>query len=543
MSRPNPLLLTAVLAVFAALFGGLSLAQGGLYLDTHEGDTYHLLDILYRMEQGLDPHVDFVTPLGLFAFLPIVLFMQAGLGVGMAILWAEIAIAAAMVPVVAYAAATRLPRRTAYAFGLFTIGLILAMTYGGAASGASISMHYNRWAWALAFTMLTLAILPARGSTRQTLDGILIGVLAACLLLIKITFFVCLLPPVAIALLYRGQRRAFAAAALAGLVVVAAVTAGYGLDHWLGYYNDLRIVAGSEVRPFVGVPFNQIVAGPIHVGGSILAILAVFLLRQSGRIREGLILVLLIPAFLYITYQNFGNDPKWYVFIAVLLMALRPAPGEHTVAGIDLSDGAAWLAAAAIALYFPSLFNMALSPINHAALETDRFIPMVPSRDGESDIFIRLDRANTITAEVYLDERVPVWAKYAEDAERLPPVEIGGVTFPHCEFLAGSRAFFVEIAADLERANIPEGSQFYTTDILTAIWLFGPYAPLRNGAPWYYGEFSGLENADYVLVPKCSFVSRVHRIMIDELTGAEVPLTLVRDNDLYALFEPDRGDL
>lgn len=538
MSRPNPYLLTVALAVFAALFGGLSLAQGGLYLDTHEGDTYHLLDILFRMEQGLEPHTDFVTPLGLLAFLPIVLFMQAGFGVGMSILWAEIAIAALMVPVVAYAAATRLPRRTAYAFGLFTIGLILAMTYGGSSSGASISMHYNRWAWAAAFAMLTLAVLPARGRHSQVLDGLLIGTLAAALLLIKITFFVCLLPPVTIALLWRGQRMAFGAALIAGLAVVGAVTVAYGIDHWLGYYNDLLTVTASEVRPFVGVPFNQIAAGPAHVGGTILAILTVFVLRQGGHPRTGLIVVFLIPAFLYITYQNFGNDPKWYLFLAVLLMALRPEAGARKVAGIDLHDGAAWLAVAAIALYFPSLFNMALSPVNHAALETERFVPMLPDRPEDDDILIRLDRANTITAEVYLDERVPVWAKYAEDAERLPPIEIGGVTFPHCEFLAGARAFFVEIAADLEAAGIPEGSQFYTTDILTAFWLFGPYAPLRNGAPWYYGDFSGLENADYVLVPKCSFVSRVHRIMVDELTQAQVPLTLVRNNDLYALFAP-----
>lgn len=536
MSRPNPYVLTAVLLAFVALFGGLSLAQGGLYLDTHEGDTYHLLDVLFRMKQGLDPHTDFVTPLGLLAFLPIVLFMQEGFGVGMAILWAEIAIALAMVPLVSYAAASRLPRRTAYAFGLFVVGLILAMTYGGSSSGASISMHYNRWAWALAFAMLTLAVLPARGRERQVLDGLLIGILAAALLLIKITFFVCLLPAVALALLWRRQRTAFVAALIAGLAVVAAVTLVYGPDHWLGYYNDLRIVTSSEVRPFVGVPFNQIVAGPVHVGGTILAILTVFLLRQSQRERDGIVLVLLIPAFLYITYQNFGNDPKWYVFLAVLLMALRPPRGEFKVAGVDLHDGAAWISAAAIALYFPSLFNMALSPINHASLETGRFIPMLPSREGDQDIYIRLDRANTITAEVYLDERMPVWARYAEDAGRQPPLEIGGVSFPHCEFLAGSRAFFVEIAADLERAGIPEGSQFYTTDILTAFWLFGPYAPLEKGAPWYYGEFSGLENADYVLVPKCSFVSRVHRIMVDELIEAKVPMTLVRDNDLYLLF-------
>lgn len=536
MSRPNPYLLTGVLLVFILAFGGLSIVQGGLYLDTHEGDSYHLMDILFRMEQGLQPHRDFVTPLGLLAFLPIVLFMQAGLGVGMAILWSQVAVALLLLPAVVYAAGTRLPRRTAYAFGLLVLGFVLALAYGGPATGASISMHYNRWAWAATFVILVLAVLPAQGRSSQVIDGVLIGLLAAALLLIKITFFVCLLPPVTLALFGRGQRTAFVAALAAGCAVVLAVTIVYGPGHWLGYLADLRNVLSSDVRPFVGVPFGQIVAGPAFVGGSILAILAVFVLRQSGHVREGTVLMVLVPAFLYITYQNFGNDPKWLLFLPVLLMALRPQPGTHVTAGIDLSDAASWISVAAVALFFPSLANLTLSPINHAALETGKFVPMVPGRPDDQDIFIRLDRANTMTAEVHLDETSPVWSKYSADAEREPPLEIGGIAFPHCEFLAGAQAFFVEIAADLENAGIPDGSQFFTTDILTAFWLFGPFEPLEKSAPWYYAELSGLENADYVLVPKCSFVSRVHRIMIEELKAANVPLRPVRDNELYALF-------
>lgn len=536
MSRPNPYLLTGILLVFIVVFGGLSVAHDGLYLDTHEGDSYHLLDILFRMEQGLRPHQDFVTPLGVLAFQPIVLLMQAGLGVGTAILWAQVAVAVVLLPAVAYAAITRLPRRTAYAFGLFVLGLVMALTYGGSGSGASISMHYNRWAWAVSFVMLVVAVLPGVGRQRQLVDGVLIGLLASALLLIKITFFVCLLPAVILVMLWRGQRAAFFAALVVGLFVVLVVTVVYGLAHWTGYLSDLRNVVSSEVRPFVGVPFDQIVAGPPYVGGTVAAILTIFLLRQSGHSREGLVLLVLVPGFLYITYQNFGNDPKWLMFLPILLMTLRPDRGARTVAGIDLSDASAWVSAAALALYFPSLFNLALSPVNHAAIQGAEFVPMVPERPGDQDMFIRLDRANTITAEVYLDEDSLVWSKYSEDAGREPRLEIGGVAIPHCEFLAGSRAFFVEIAADLDRAGIPEGSQFFTTDILTAFWLFGPYEPLSEGAPWYYAELSGLENADYVLVPKCSFVSRVHRIMIDELKAANVQLELVRDNELYALF-------
>ena len=128
MSRPNPYLLIGTLLVFIAGFGGLSVIQSGLYLDTHEGDTYHLLDILFRMEQGLQPHVDFVTPLGLLSFLPIVLLMQAGLGVGTAIVWSQVAVALILWPIAAYVAIGRLPRRTAYALGCLVLGLLLALT-------------------------------------------------------------------------------------------------------------------------------------------------------------------------------------------------------------------------------------------------------------------------------------------------------------------------------------------------------------------------------------------------------------------------------
>lgn len=538
MSRPNPYLLIGTLLIFIGGFGGLSVMQSGLYLDTHEGDTYHLLDILFRMERGLQPHVDFVTPLGLLSFLPIVLLMQAGLGVGAAIVWSQVAVALILWPIASYAAITRLPRRTAYAFGCLVLGLVLALTYGGPASGASISMHYNRWAWALALLMLVLAILPARdGSTRQGLDGILIGALASCLLLIKVTFFVCLLPAVAVALLWRGEKRTFVAALATGLAAVLLVAVVYGPSHWLAYLSDLRTVASSEVRPFVGVPFNQIVAGPPFLGGTLLGILSVFLLRQAGQERAGTLLILLLPGFFYITYQNFGNDPKWLLFLPVLLMALRPEPGVYRVAGVDLSDGAAWISAAALALYFPSLANLALSPVNHAAIQSAEFLPMLPDQSEDQDIFIRVDRATTMTAEIHLDATSPVWAKYAEQADREPPLSVAGIDLPHCELLAGSRAYFVEITDDLERAGIPEGSQFFTTGILSAFWLFGPYAPLQGGAPWYYGNLSGIENADYVLVPKCGYVSRVLRIMLNDLETAGVELSVVRDNELYVLLE------
>ena len=93
MGRSNRIVLALEFLAFIALFGGASVAQGGLYLDTHEGDTYHLLDILLRMEMGQTPHLDFMTPIGFLAFLPIVLLLKVEFSIGMSILWAQIAVA------------------------------------------------------------------------------------------------------------------------------------------------------------------------------------------------------------------------------------------------------------------------------------------------------------------------------------------------------------------------------------------------------------------------------------------------------------------
>ena len=540
MSRTNPFVLSIELIVFIALFGGFSLAQGGLYLDTHEVDTYHLLDILFRMELGHKIHVDFVTPIGLFAFLPIVEFMKAGYGVGTSLLLSQIAVAVILLPFVVYVSSTRLSRGAGYAFSFLVLGLVLALAYGEVRTGVSMSMHYNRWAWSLSFVVLAIALLDTKTTPRPVLDGIIVGVISAALLLIKATFFVSLVPVLALAFLMAGRRDALLAALVAGSAALAAVTLVYGVAHWTGYLADLLTVANSTVRPYAGVGLNQLIAGPERVGPFLVVVAAGFLLRGTGHGRAGLLLLLLIPAFLYITFQNFGNDPKWILFVAILLVALRPPKGQFQIRKFDLASVSNALSIAAVALYFPALFPMAISPLTHAAIKSPSFIPMLPAQPDDQDIFMRRDRAHTITAQVHLDRTIESWAKYSEDGQRLPNPTIGGVEINFCDLLAGTRATLIEFTADLQAANIPAGSQILSTGILSQFWLFGPYAPLQNGSPWYYGGLTGLENADYVLVPKCSMASGLIALFSAEFEEAGVELKVVRNNDLYALFEIER---
>jgi hypothetical protein len=108
-----------------------------------------------------------------------------------------------------------------------------------------------------------------------------------------------------------------------------------------------------------------------------------------------------------------------------------------------------------------------------------------------------------------------------------------------CEYVAGTHAYVTEVASQLKADGIPPEAQIFSTDVLGTFWLFGGFQPLQNGAPWNYGGLVGIENADYVLIPKCNFFERVHVIILNELIEADLSLTLQFDNEVYALFSLD----
>ncbi|MEO0916927.1 MAG: hypothetical protein AAFY31_08080 [Pseudomonadota bacterium] len=540
MSRAEPFLLAVIFVLFSGAYGALSWLAGGLYLDTHEGDSYHLLDVLTRMSRGETPHVDFVTPLGALAFWPMSWFMQFGVSAGMAMIYAQVLVAGALFPIVLYAAATRLPRGLAIYFGMLVLGLVLALSYGTATSGVGISMHYNRWAWSIAFVLLLVVFVPSRTAYRPFLEGVFVGLLVACLALLKVTYFVALAPVAALALWQMHKGRGVIAAVVSGLLIATIVTIQEGFAFWFAYLSDLRLVAGNDIRPFVGTTFDQILAGPSYIGGTLAAVAAALVIRVTQPTVTGIAAFLLVPGLLYITYQNFGNDPQWLMVLPVLVLALRPAPGTSTLFGIDAHRVAQFTALAAFVLIFPSLFNVMLSPIKHASFDKARFIPMLPEDAGHQDIFVRRDRAYMMTAQVFRDQEAGPWAPYEVEAGRAPVPVFEGVSFPFCQWQAGSRALLETLGAQLSDANLPEGSRLFTADLLAAYWFFATVRPPEGSAPWYYGQLTGLENTDYVMVPKCAFTAHGRNTILGELSQSNEMFTLVLDNELLALFRVDR---
>jgi hypothetical protein len=540
MSRPNPFLLIFVFAAFITLFGGVTWLVGGLYLDTHEGDSFHLLDVLTRMERGDVPHLDFLTPIGALAFWPITYFIAADFPAGQAIILAQFMVAAVLLPVAVYIACTRLPRGWAIYFGCLVLALPAALSYGTATAGVGVSMHYNRWAWSVAFLVLALVLIPARGRSFAGVDGILAGLLVSALVLLKITYFVVMGPVVMLALwAMHGPRGALAACASGALVfVTVALVQGFGF--WAAYLGDLIHVAGNEIRPYVGLSFDKIIAGPSHIAGTLIGVIAMLCLRQSLGTFAGLAVLILVPGFLYITYQNFGNDPLWLAFLPVLLWALRPPQETVRVLGWDAARVMGVLSVAALAVIFPSLFNIATSPLAHASVDRARFMPLLPADAGHRDVFIRADRAYTTTAQIFRDDAPGPWARFRDAAGRQDTHEFQGVRFQNCEWMAGSRAIFEVLGADLDAAGIAPGSYVFTADLLGAYWFFADVRPAPGSAPWYYGGLSGLDETDYVMIPKCGFVTHVRGVVLREMKASDYEFDLVRDNDLYALFRVTR---
>ncbi|MEP6318758.1 MAG: hypothetical protein ABJ074_00020, partial [Paracoccaceae bacterium] len=277
MSTPSPIALTGIFLVIIGVLSGLPYLKGGLFLDSHEADVYHLLDISFRMTDGQMPHLDFATPLGILAFSPIVAFLKAGLPFGAAFMASQLSLALLLLPFVVYAASSRLPYRQSAVFGGIVFALVLILTYLQASSGVTVAMHYNRWSWAVAFVALLLAFVPPQGVARPKLDGVLIGVLAFALMLTKMTFFVALVPAMVAVLFVRKQRVAVGVALGVGVALIALTIPILGVDFWNAYVADLLNVTGSDVRPHVGLPLGEMVSGAQYIGATLTGVAAAML--------------------------------------------------------------------------------------------------------------------------------------------------------------------------------------------------------------------------------------------------------------------------
>jgi len=541
MSRPNPVVLFGFLVSILALLGGLAVLKGGLFIAKHEADTLHLVQIVFRMNAGEWPHLDFMTPLGVLAYAPIAFFTWLGAGIGHAILYAQIAVGALLLPFAWWAGISRLSRGLAYLFGGLVMVLCVAIAFGTAEQTISISMHYNRWAWAISFVAIVLAVVPPTGRARPLVDGIVIGLCLAALALIKVTYFIAFAPAIVLALAFRKDWRAMVWALVAGLAVVAVVTFVAGIGFWLAYVRDLLQVARSDVRPQPGLLFSSVLLYSAYLGATVMATLGAVLYRQTKEDAAGYALLVLLPGFVYVTYQNFGNDPQWLPLLAILLLAMRPRQAQHNRWGWDIRKGMEIAAIALFAMAAPSYINMATSPIRQMTFHTEKYEPILMQDGLHADLQLPIVRARRVDATKPLAGEGSGLEPLREGADREDMGTLLGEPLPYCTLTLGLPGWTKAIVTDLEQAGFANGKRLFIADMFSSHWLFGNLKPLIHGAPWYYGGLPGFDSADYVLVPLCPAVAKARKQILDAIAARDdVTLKEIRRTPLYILLDIER---
>ena len=523
------------LLLVVAIYGAAALLKGGLYVGNYEGDTAHLVDLVLRLAAGERPHQDFMTPLGILGYAPIALFVRLGAGVGHAIMLGQVLVALCLVPAIWWAGVSRLSGAWPYLFGFFALVLVLALSQGQVSSATSIAMYYNRWAWAAAYVAVLVAVIEPRHRRSALADGLLIGMLMAFLALSKLTYFISFAVPLLLALALRRQWAVMGIAAGAGAGVAAIVTLVAGVAFWGGYLGDLITVASSGVRPYPTAPFLETLRLPTHIGGTLLMFLSVILLRQAGQRYEGLILLVLAPAFFYVTFQNFGNDPQWMVLAGFLVLLMRPGEGVKNPFGWDLRQALNMAAVAFFAIGSPAAFNMIYSPVVHFGAADADYTPFLPNRPDHADLKGELERSYQFQV-----SSAPEYPAVAVQARALRPVAektvLNGEALNWCEIGNGPVGWYRSMAQELDAAGYGGEDRIMVADILNVLWMFGDLKPLKGSGPWYYGGAPGLENTDYVLVPFCPYKTSERRRILKAIEARGVPLTEVYRSELFILL-------
>jgi hypothetical protein len=534
MGKPSARNLLIFLLIILAAQAGLLLGKSVLIVDQHEGDALHLMQIALRMADGQWPHLDFMTPIGVLAFAPMAWLLSLGYGAGAAMKGAMVLMAAIMLPGIWWVAYSRLSSSLAYVFGAFVIVLVTALVYGGDAVVASISMYYNRWAWAVTFLLVTLAVLPAQ-RTSQGADGVIYGLGLAFLALSKITFFVAFLPGILLALVLRRQWSALGTGLVAGLIVAALITLLGGVDFWAAYVGDLRSIGGSGIRPRPSDGFAQILTGPGYIAATLVLIAAVVFVRQAGRAVPGIVLFVFAPAFIYVTYQNWGNDPKWLILLPFLLLNLRPFRHLNNGLGWDVGRALGIVSLLAAALFLPSLYALSFANIRHARLSSEGTFQVIKGAENV-DFRMRVDRMYATVKRAPFSLRDPKMAALAKAQVKLPEDSLFGQPLDLCKLHMGLVGMLQQIAVDVDGVKGTAGKSVFVADTFSNLWLFGETVPVPGASPWYYGLNQAYRNADFLLVPLCPVTPAARSQVLAELPNSGVNVQEVMRNDLFVLL-------
>jgi len=269
-----------------------------------------------------------------------------------------------------------------------------------------------------------------------------------------------------------------------------------------------------------------------------VVLLAVVMLRQGAHAAEGLALLALFPGVVYITYQNFGNDPQWLLLVGLMLLMVRPAAGTLNVWGWDLRQGVTLAGAAMLALISPSFLNMAYSPFRHFSDDLSEYVQIFPKSAQHGDFYTSGERAYQVNQQIAGERPGAGLERYADLSERGELAVLNGETLAACGIQNGLIAYYQATVADLEAHGFATGKAILSADLLSNLPLFSDgIAWVKGGAPWRYDGVPGVENADYVLVPLCAVNERSRRDILKGIRERGITLRELYRSPLFVLLE------
>nr|WP_323777343.1 hypothetical protein [Amylibacter sp.] len=523
------LFLIGLLAVLAMMRSN----SGAVLIMSFDGDAIHMAQIVLRMQAGQVPHLDFLTPLGAMAFLPIVWLMDLGFGVGGAFAYAPVMIALVMLPALYWVGLSRFAPSGALALGAVFLVQMLALVHGGVAPTVTASMYYNNWCWSVGALVVALAVVPSRFNNRWILlaEPMILGVGVGFLLLTKATFAVFLLPALILALLIGRQFKMLAFSVLWSMVFLTCITLPLGgLTYWPGYVQDLMFVANSAARGQPGAPLVLMLLAPAQLVGVLAVLTGIVFLRQARKSGSALVLLALVAGWVLITHQNWQNDPHWLIPAGVLVLALARDVELYNRFGWPLKRALQIVSVMLMTLGMPLLVTQIQSLLIHNSLRPDRFAAVFrsPANNdlrfrGAKDGDYRIDRPFTALA-----------------SSGAKPTVLAGETLPDCQKSTGLVAELIETGKRLDQMPQTKGAQTLYADWINGLWLFSDTAPLTGGAPWYYGGTPGFAAAEFVVVPLCPMGQDVRRMVLSEIEqDPALSFSEVLRNDLFILLKQD----
>jgi len=502
--------------VFAILLQAtLMWLAGDVYITGHESDVLHSLQGAILLLESELPHLDFATPLGVLTFAPIAVLLGLGFGHGAAMAYSGVLLAVVFLPALYWVGVTRLSAPVRLVWSAVIILLFTASVFGSTDTFNSFSMHYNRWSWAIAFILLTAVTFPNLKSDRELLDGPIVGVCLSFLALTKITFFVALAPVVLIALVARSQWRTIGISALVGFVAILVVTiwAG-GTSYWFALLDDLNMATSAGFTIRAG-GWAQYVSRPDITFALIAMLVGAVLLSRAGETISSVVALALTPAFLFITYYNWGFEPKFLLFLALMMWVSK---GNFHTVSIGYSM-------AMIAFLGPVLVNLAISNLRPVAFQRDNFHSVFQEETNGALLFNR-DRSYIRSVTVSEQGKIDVI-----EFRNSKMVELND-----CAIVSGSWGQSEAIMESLTDLDLNDGSQLLVADAFSDYWMFGNYGRLENGAIWQYGGAQGFENAEIVVVPDCAAKTHVRKAILTNLAGAGYGLDLIEKTDVAAIY-------